>query len=72
MAAVADHPLTRARYEAQGPDLVRVSDGAKWGMFDRYGGWIEGELRQCDPQMCIWLTGLVVVEARKAPAESGQ
>ena len=66
MAIEAEHPLTRARYEAEGPNAVRVSDGSKWGLFDRTGGWIEGELRQCDPQMCIWLAGLAVVEGRMA------
>jgi hypothetical protein len=69
MPTAAEHPLTRARYEAEGPNAVRVSDAGKWGLFDRTGGWIEGELRQCDPQMCIWLAGLVVVEQRAAAAE---
>ena len=64
MAIAANHPLTRADYEAEGPNRVRVTDGGRWGLFDRFGGWIEGELRQCDPHMCIWLTGLAIVEAR--------
>lgn len=68
MTIGAEHPLTRARYEAEGPNAVRVVDGEKWGLFDRTGGWIEGELRQCDPQMCIWLAGLAVVEGRRATA----
>lgn len=64
MAIKAQHPLTRADYQAEGPNAVRVTDGDKSGLFDRFGGWIEGELRQCDPQMCIWLAGLVIVEER--------
>jgi hypothetical protein len=64
MAIEAHHPLTRSDYAAEGPNAVRVTDGAKWGRFDRFGGWIEGELRQCDPHMCIWLTGLAIVEHR--------
>lgn len=64
MAIEAHHPLTRADYVAEGPNAVRVTDGGKWGRFDRFGGWIEGELRQADPHMCIWLTGLAIVEAR--------
>lgn len=71
MATATQHPLTRAHYEAQGPNVVRVTDGSKWGLFDRTGGWIEGELRQCDPQMCIWLAGLALVEQRTA-AESAR
>jgi hypothetical protein len=64
MAKPAVHPLTQATYEAEGPDSVRVSQGDLWGRFDRFGGWLEGPLRQCDPQMCIWLAGLALVEAR--------
>ena len=55
----ARHALTKAEYCAEGPNSVRVVDGDKWGRFDRYGGWLEGEIFQCDPQLCIWLTGLV-------------
>jgi hypothetical protein len=69
MAISAEHPLTRARYEAEGPNAVRVTSAGTWGLFDRTGAWIEGELRQADPQMCIWLTGLVVVESRMAASE---
>jgi hypothetical protein len=58
------HALTGATYEAEGADSVRVVDGDKWGRFDRYGNWLEGEIIQCDQQMCIWLTGLVIVQER--------
>lgn len=56
--------MTKAEYCAEGPNSVRVVDGDKWGRFDRYGGWLEGKITQCDPQLCIWLTGLLVVQAR--------
>lgn len=64
MAIKAHHPLTRADYEAEGPNGVRVTHDGKSGLFDRTGNWIEGELRHCDPQMCIWLAGLAFVEER--------
>ena len=60
----AQHALTRAEYVVEGPNAVRVTEGNKWGLFDRFGGWIEGEIIQCDPHLCIWLTGLFVVQAR--------
>jgi hypothetical protein len=66
------HALTGAEYKAEGPNSVRVVDGDKWGRFDRYGGWLEGEIIQCDPQLCIWLTGLVVVQARGTGATSSR
>ena len=69
----ARHALTGAEYEAEGPNSVRVVDGDKWGRFDRYGAWLEGEIIQCDPQLCIWLTGVVIVQARaNATAKSGE
>jgi hypothetical protein len=58
------HALTKAEYCAEDPNSVRVVDGDKWGRFDRYGAWLEGEIMQCDPQLCIWLTGLLIVQAR--------
>ena len=64
MATKLRHGLTGAEYDAEGPNSVRVVDGDKWGRFDRYGVWLEGELRQCDPQLCIWLTGVVIVQQR--------
>ena len=67
----ARHALTQADYQAETPNSVRVVDGDRWGRFDRYGAWVEGEIRHCDPQLCIWLTGLLVVQERaKAPTQS--
>jgi hypothetical protein len=68
MAVEMQHALTKARYEAVGPNAVRVTDGETWGLFDRYGGWIEGDLRQSDPQLCIWLTGVYIVQQRTSSA----
>jgi hypothetical protein len=66
------HALTKAEYHAEGPDSVRVVDGDKWGRFDRYGGWLEGEIMQCDPQLCIWLTGLLILQAGGNTAAKSQ
>jgi hypothetical protein len=65
------HALTKADYSAEGPNSVRVVDGQRWGRFDRFGVWLEGEIMQCDPQLCIWLTGLLILQARsKTPVRS--
>ena len=58
------HALANTEYHAESANSVRVVDGDKCGRFDRYGAWLEGEIRQCDPQLCIWLTGLVIVQER--------
>jgi hypothetical protein len=68
MSVGTQHALSRAHYEATGPNEVRVTDGARSGLFDRYGAWIEGEIRECDPQLCIWLTGLYIYQERTAAA----
>ena len=60
----ARHALTNAEYQAEGPNSILVVDGDRWGRFDRYGAWLEGEIRHCDPQLCIWLTGLLIVQQR--------
>ena len=60
----ARHALANSEYQAESPNSVRVVDGDRWGRFDRYGAWLEGEIRNCDPQLCIWLTGLLIVQQR--------
>lgn len=72
MAVKHIHALTRAEYTAETGNRVRVVDGDKWGVFDRFGEWIEGEIRQCDPHLCIWLTGVVIVEDRNAQAKEAK
>lgn len=72
MVTKAQHALTKAEYHAEGPDLVRVVHADKWGLFDGHGGWLEGEIRQCDPQLCIWLTGIFVVQERTNAADKAR
>ena len=72
MVTKARHALTNAEYQAESPNSVRVVDGDRWGRFDRYGGWLEGEIRQCDPQLCIWLTGMLVVQERAKTGANSQ
>lgn len=51
------HPFSRALYEQDGAGHVRVTDGDRVGLFTARGEWIEGELRECDPQLCGWVGG---------------
>ena len=48
------HRFSGALYESDGPDRVRVTqpDGA-FGIFDGVGRWIEGEVYDVDPEMCV-------------------
>lgn len=51
------HPFTKALYERWGDGAIRVTDGVCWGVFTSRGQWIEGDLRECDPQLCGWVAG---------------
>lgn len=51
------HPFTRALYERDGDGNILVTDGDRQGRFTDQGRWIEGELRECDPQLCGWVAG---------------
>jgi hypothetical protein len=50
------HPFTRALYEPDGSCGVRVTKDGVVGHFARDGHWIAGELREADPELCIWLS----------------
>ena len=52
------HPYTQALYEHTDDGLVRVTatDG-RTGRFRPDGAWVEGELREADPQLCGWVAG---------------
>lgn len=54
------HPFTRALYERDGDgDVgnVRVTGNGVTGLFTSEGQWIEGDLREADPQLCGWVGG---------------
>lgn len=51
------HPFTRALYEQTAHGDILVTDGDHQGTFTAGGRWIRGELRDCDPQLCGWVSG---------------
>lgn len=53
------HPFTHALYEKQPDGNVRVTDGTRQGLFRPDGRWISGELREADPQLCVWVSAQV-------------
>ena len=58
------HPLTGLLYEQDGKGHIKVSGNSKWGLFQLDGKWIEGEIFECDPQMCGWVGGPKFVNYR--------
>jgi hypothetical protein len=55
------HPFTHALYVRQPDGNVLVTDGAKQGLFRPDGRWISGDLREADPQLCVWVSARVAV-----------
>lgn len=61
------HMLTGAIYETDGEGVVRVTTRqGKIGRFDAHGSWIDGELREADPHLCLWVGGRQLPEGRAA------
>ena len=56
MKPAIKHPFDGALYELQEDGTVLITDGDKQGLFKRDGRWISGELREADPQMCVWIS----------------
>lgn len=56
MAGGIRHPFTRALYEPDGDGIVRVTEGERWGRFRADGRWVEGEVYESDPELCLWLS----------------
>jgi hypothetical protein len=52
------HMMTGAIYETISEGVARVTtpDGRS-GRFDDTGKWLEGELREADPLLCLWVAG---------------
>ena len=47
---------------------ILVTDGDRSGKFRPDGSWIEGEIRECDPQLCNWVAGPLVANHRVGKA----
>ena len=52
------HALSGAVYDLQPDGSIRVeSPAGEVGIFDGYGVWQWGPLKQADPHLCLWIAG---------------
>lgn len=51
------HPLSGAVYDLMPEGTIEVSKNGKRGVFTEHGVWIEGDIRQADPHLCLWIAG---------------
>jgi hypothetical protein len=51
------HPLSGALYDLEDDGTIEVTKGAQRGRFTSQGVWLDGEIRQADPHLCLWIAG---------------
>lgn len=51
------HPMSGAIYTALDNGTVIVENNGVSGVFHYDGRWIEGDIKQADPHMALWLAG---------------
>lgn len=54
---VLRHPLSGATYTLRDDGLVEVENNGLKGVFTFDGRYREGELRQADPHLLLWIAG---------------
>lgn len=54
---VLRHPLSGATYSLRDDGLVEVENNGLKGVFTFDGRYREGELRQADPHLLLWIAG---------------
>ncbi len=42
-------------YELDGDGNIKVSNGNQVGIFTKKGQYISGDIKQADPQLCVWV-----------------
>lgn len=52
------HPFDGSLYELQDDGTIKITDGKREGLFHGDGRWISGEIRQADPQLCVWIANV--------------
>ncbi len=64
------HPFSGAIYERQDEDRVIVTDRTgRVGTFTKMGEWLDGELKQADPHLCLWVGGPLLDGMEDTPIE---
>ncbi len=51
------HPLSGAIYDLTVSGTIEVTKNGQRGVFTEQGKWLEGEIRQADPHLCLWIAG---------------
>lgn len=52
------HPFDNSLYQLTEDGHVRITDGDREGLFTGQGVWVSGEIREADPQLCVWVSNV--------------
>jgi hypothetical protein len=53
------HPFdSDSHYELMDDGNIRVSNGGKEGIFTPRGIHVSGDIREADPQICVWVSNV--------------
>jgi hypothetical protein len=66
------HPLSGALYDLTPNGLIEVTLQGKRGVFTEHGVWVEGEIRQADPHLCLWIAGQQMTNRFRDAAEAAR
>ena len=65
------HPFSGAVYERLEEGRVQVTARTgKGGIFTEMGVWLEGELKNADPHLCLWLGGPLLAGMEATPMDA--
>ena len=42
-------------YQVDAEGNIRLTNGNRWGVFTPQGVHLSGDIRQADPQLCVWV-----------------
>ena len=58
MSGGTRHPFTNALYALNADGNIVVTDSDRQGIFRPDGRWISGDIREADPQLCVWVANV--------------
>lgn len=51
------HPMSGALYDLTDDGTIEVSKNGATGRFTAHGVWLDGDIKQADPHLCLWIAG---------------
>jgi len=64
------HPLSGVVYDLAADGTVVLEKDGKTGRFTTRGQYLEGEIKQADPQLCGWIGGVQLPSRHQQMAEA--